>query len=311
MGDIILSLPALALLRKRFPSARLTIAGNIDHLTPLVYGYADRVLSLSALPIHRLYMDEDLPPEERIFWRACDRIISWTGAGNPTFEKRMREIHPDACIGAWKPKPADARHVSQLFADSLDPVVSSGKALIPARIILDSNMREKGRRWLIEHGWNERDFLLAIHPGAGSRMKRWPLDRFIELTRYLSVQEMERPLLIEGPAERGLARHIAQALSTSRVLLIEAAPLDLLAAVIEKCRLFIGNDSGLAHLAAALNVPCMVLFGPTAPEHWAPLGSHVRVVRNLQACEGCARGHEFHTCLENITIEEILRMIAA
>jgi hypothetical protein len=309
LGDIILSLPAIALLRRQFLSVNLTIAGNVDHLTPIMSGYAERILSLSALPIHRLYTNENLLPEEKIFWRSYDRIVSWTGSGNPAFEKRMWEIQPDACIGAWKPNPDDVRHVSRLFADSLGFAIPSGKALEPVRIFLDPKIRAAGRRWLIEHGWSEQDLLIAIHPGAGSKKKRWPFSRFIELARRLAVQEKRKLLVIEGPAEPGLARQIAQTPMTG-VLLSEAAPLDLLAAIIEKCNLFIGNDSGLAHLAAALAVPCIVLFGPTAPGHWAPLGSHVRIVRNLQNCEGCACGTNHHTCLENITVEEIIHITA-
>jgi ADP-heptose:LPS heptosyltransferase len=306
LGDIILSLPAIALLRRQFPSVNLTIAGNVDHLAPIMFGYAERVLSLSALPIHRLYTCENLLPEETIFWRSYDRVVSWTGSGNPTFESRMRELQPEACIGAWKPNPDDVRHVSRLFADSLGLAIPLEKALEPARISLDPKMRAEGRRWLIEHGWSEPDHLIAIHPGAGSKTKRWLAARFIELARRLAVQEKRKLLVIEGPAEPGLARQIVQTLSMPGVLSSEAAPLDLLAAVIEKCNLFIGNDSGLAHLAAALDVPCLVLFGPTAPGHWAPLGPHVRIVRNLQNCEGCAYGTNHHTCLENITVEEII-----
>jgi ADP-heptose:LPS heptosyltransferase len=305
LGDIILSLPAIALLRRQWRSVNLTIAGNVDHLTPIMSGYAERVLSLSALPIHRLYTNEDLSPEETIFWRSYDRVVSWTGSGNLAFEKRMRELQPEACIGAWKPNRDDARHVSRLFADSLGLAIPSGKALEPARISLDPKVRAEGRRWLIEHGWSERDFLIAIHPGAGSTKKRWPTARFIELAWRLAVKEKRKLLVIEGPAEPGLARQIAQTLSTG-VLFSEAAPLDLLAAVIESCHFFVGNDSGLAHLAAALDVPCLVLFGPTAPDHWAPLGLNVRSIRNQKYCEGCACGTNHHTCLENLTVEEII-----
>jgi heptosyltransferase III len=307
LGDIILSLPAIALIRRQFPSARLTIAGNVDHLTPIVRGYAERVLSLSALPIHRLYTDENLRPEEMIFWRSYDRVISWTGSGSATFERRMREIQPEACIGAWKPSQDDARHVSRLFADTLGLAIPLGKALEPVRISVDSKMRAEGRRWLAAHSWSEKEHLIAIHPGAGSKTKRWPFSRFIELTRHLAVQEKRKVLVIEGPAEPGLARHIVQTVSMPGVFSSEAAPLDFLAAVLEACHFFVGNDSGLAHLAAALNVPCIVLFGPTAPGHWAPLGPHVRAVRNPQNCEGCADGSSHHTCLENITVEEILK----
>jgi heptosyltransferase III len=311
LGDIILSLPAIVSLRRRFPPAGMTIAGNVDYLKPIMLGYAERTLSLSALPLHRFYTNEDLSPEDAIFWRSYDRVVSWTGFGNVAFERRIRAIHPDACIGDWKPKPDDVRHVSQLFTDSLGSLAPSGITPAPVRISLSSKMRAEGQQWLSEHDCHERDYPIAIHPGAGSETKRWPPARFIELARHLAVREKRKLLVIEGPAEPGLARKIVQTLSLPEVILMEAAPLGLLAAVIERCRLFIGNDSGLAHLASALNVPCVLLFGPTRPEHWAPLGAHVRVIRNMQNCNGCFRGSGSHTCLENITVEEIIRTAAS
>jgi hypothetical protein len=307
LGDSILSFPAIALLRRQWPSANVTLAGNIDHLAPIAASYAERIRSLSTLPIPCLYANEDLLPEETVFWKSYDRIISWTGSGNPTFEKRLRELRPDACIGTWKPKPGDMRHVSRLFADSLRPIISFKNTLDPARIYLDSKTRTEGARWLVEHGWNKRDAPIAIHPGAGSVTKRWPLERFIGLARHLAGPKQKTLLVMDGPAEPGLARQMVQALSMPGVILMEEAPLGLLAALIEKCCLFVGNDSGLAHLAAALDVPCIVLFGPTLPDHWAPLGPNVCIVRNPQDCEGCASRSRHHTCLENITVEKIIQ----
>jgi ADP-heptose:LPS heptosyltransferase len=287
LGDIILSLPAIALLRKRFPSAAVTIAGNVDHLSPIVSRHAERILSLSTLPLHRLYAREALPPEEVLFRKSFSRIVSWTGTEDPEFVKKLQAIHPDACVAAWKPQPGELRHVSQLFALSL------------------------AIRWLAQRGWNEKHSLTALHPGAGSKEKRWPLSRFISLARKLLLQEKRKLLLIEGPAEKGLARYIEQQLPSAEVILAESLRLSLLAAVIEQCGIFVGNDSGIAHLAAALKVPSVVLFGPTLPQHWAPLGEKVVVLRNPGGCEGCASGSvsgcRKHTCLDNITVEEVLR----
>jgi ADP-heptose:LPS heptosyltransferase len=311
LGDIILSLPAIALLRKRFPSAAVTIAGNVDHLSPIVSRHAERILSLSTLPLHRLYAREALPPEEVLFWKSFSRIVSWTGTEDPEFVKKLQAIHPDACVAAWKPQPGELRHVSQLFALSLGFESSPEKKLEPASIRLDSEDRHLAIRWLAQRGWNEKHSLTALHPGAGSKEKRWPLSRFISLARKLLLQEKRKLLLIEGPAEKGLARYIEQQLPSAEVILAESLRLSLLAAVIEQCGIFVGNDSGIAHLAAALKVPSVVLFGPTLPQHWAPLGEKVVVLRNPGGCEGCASGSvsgcRKHTCLDNITVEEVLR----
>jgi len=306
LGDIILSLPAIALIRNRCPSARITLAGNLDHLAAAALGYAESFISLSTLPLHRLYAHDTLPEPEKRFWMSFDRIVSWTGSGDPEFIRNFGAIHPNVRIPPWRPQSGETRHVSQLFIDSLDIGIPSGTKPMPPHILLDEKLRKEGKQWLIERGWNNQDPLIALHPGAGSRTKRWPLIRFISLARHLALHKKSKLLIIEGPAEPAIGKQIAQSFSATDAILAESLSLNLLAAVIAQCEAFVGNDSGIAHLAAALQVPSIVLFGPTTPQHWAPLGEHVVVLRNAHGCKACARSGDNHTCLENITVEEVL-----
>lgn len=307
LGDVVLSLPAVALLRNGFPAARVTVAGNIDHLVPVLSGYAQRILSLSALPLHPLYAPGSVPESVVKFWRSYDRIVSWTGGGDREFTRKFKEIHPNVIIASWRPAPGEAQHVSQLFVDSLAIEDGAAAKAVPAPVFLNSNLRAEGKEWLVAHGWNRLESLTALHPGAGSKAKRWPVSRFISLAQQLALQENRKLLIIEGSAERGLAEQIVPALPSNRTIAFGAMSLNLLAAVLEHCDLLVGNDSGVAHLAAALNVRCVVLFGPTLPQHWAPLGQEVTILRNTQGCEGCASAESHHTCLENITVEEVIR----
>ncbi len=306
LGDILLSLPAIRLLRSQFPSAIFTIAANIDHLAPVAHGYAEHILSLAALPLHRLYTPGRLTDEEALFWKAFDRIVSWTGSGNSEFVHNLKQIHPDACIASWRPGPEEPRHVSRLFIDSLG--TGNSTAMPPhAGILLDSMVQKQASQWLAERGGDTRDTLVALHPGAGSAAKRWPLPRFVRLAEELTLRGNGKLLLIEGPAETGMAMQIAEALPASSAIVAQSLPLNLLAAAIERCKAFVGNDSGITHLAAGLKVRSTVLFGPTLPQHWAPLGDHVTVLREPHGCEGCACGQPDHTCMNNIPVDAVLR----
>jgi hypothetical protein len=307
LGDVVLSLPAVALLRAGFPAARVTVAGNIDHLVPVMSGYAERIISLSSLPLHHLYTSGSVPEEAVKFWTSFDRIVSWTGGGDSGFAAKFKEIHPNVRVASWRPLPGEAKHVSQLFVDSLALENSAAAEAVPTPVLLDSTLRTEGKEWLVEHGWNGLESLTALHPGAGSKTKRWPVSRFIRFAQHLALQEKRKLLLIEGSAERGLSEQIESALPSDGAIVFDAMSLNLLAAVVAQCDLFVGNDSGVAHLAAALNVRCVVLFGPTLPQHWRPLGCEVIIFRNAHGCEGCASGGNNHTCLENITVEEVIR----
>lgn len=155
------------------------------------------------------------------------------------------------------------------------------------------------------------DRLAAMHPGAGSPIKRWPPELYIRLAEKLNLEGATTILVIEGPAEIGTAKEISEKLAPGKVMQVESAPLALVAALLERCESFVGNDSGVAHLAAGLGVPSVVLFGPSLPQHWAPLGEHVTVLRDVRGCEGCTFGRGGHTCLRNISVEEVFRSISA
>lgn len=306
LGDTILALPAIQRLRESLPGARLTLAGHLDHLDSIVSGYVEAVRSLAAIPLHRLYVPGGPAGADVQFWKSYDRVIAWTGAADADFCRNLKALHPEACIAAWKPAPGDPRHVAQIFLDSLAPVVSGDRKLRAIRIEPGAAVRDEGRRWLTDHGWNGMDSLAAMHPGAGGEWKRWPLVRFIELARRMVMENGRSLVIFEGPAEEGMAQHFASALPGSGLILSQGAGLRLLAGILAHCGWFCGNDSGIAHLAAALGLPCTVMFGPTLPQHWAPLGSQVTVLRDPGDCIGCASGGRKHTCLENITVDRVL-----
>ena len=309
LGDTILSLPAIVVLREAFPGARLTLAGNLDHLAPVVGTYVESVLSLSTLPLHNLFAAGALPDSDARFWNSYDRIISWTGSGDAGFVRRMQEIHPHACVASWRPGPQEQRHVSQIFVDSLGQEIAAGKKASPVPIRLDPGTLDEGSHWLSGQKRQPGEPLIALHAGAGSEAKRWPLARFAGLARRLVVEERNQLLLIEGPAEPGLAAQVAQSLPDGEAIRAESLPLALLAAVMAQCCGFVGNDSGIAHLAAALGIPSIVIFGPTIPRHWAPLGPNVAVVRDSRNCPACSGSEDGHSCLENIPVERVIRLL--
>jgi heptosyltransferase III len=308
LGDIILSLPAISLLRRQYPAARITIAANLDHLAPVAESCADAVISLSSVPLHQLYAPASSFEPDRGFWDSFDRIVSWTGFGNSDFVCNLKKIKPDSIVASWRPEPAEQRHVSRIFIDSLGPgsagVSPAELEEMGSTIFLNSRARQDGFDWFRSRGYINGEPLIAIHPGAGSESKRWPQQRFIELARRLTLQKKIRLLLVMGPAEEGL--QISEALKGMGAIVAESVALDLLAAILARCRAFVGNDSGISHLAAGLKVPSIVLFGPTLPQHWAPVGKHVAVLRQTSVCEACAAGGGDHSCLLDISIEDVV-----
>ena len=116
---------------------------------------------------------------------------------------------------------------------------------------------------------------LAVHPGSGSPRKNWPPQRFAELAERVSPN---RPwLLVEGPADADAAAPLARSRCARRV---SALPARTLGALLAQAGAYVGNDSGVSHLAAAWGAPTLTLFGPTDPAVWAPLGPCARALRS-------------------------------
>jgi ADP-heptose:LPS heptosyltransferase len=120
--------------------------------------------------------------------------------------------------------------------------------------------------------------LVAIHPGAGKRKNRWPAARFADLARTLGAVDGAKILVIAGPSDAEVLKEMLANLDPKPVLLT-GETIGRVAAVMKRLDLFVCNDTGVLHVAAAVACPTLALFGPTDPARWAPLSKAVRTLR--------------------------------
>ncbi|HEX2853784.1 MAG TPA: glycosyltransferase family 9 protein [Opitutaceae bacterium] len=121
---------------------------------------------------------------------------------------------------------------------------------------------------------------VAIHPGSGSPAKNWPVERWAALCEWLKTGPRAELLIVTGEADSRSGDLLARFGKRA-----DGLPLRELAARLAACRLFLGHDSGVSHLAAACSVPSVLLFGPTDPTMWAPPARHVRVIKRGPALD--------------------------
>lgn len=145
----------------------------------------------------------------------------------------------------------------------------------------------------------------VIHAGSGSIKKNWPEENYLRLADRLRDDGFEI-VWITGPAEKR-GNHPCQD------KICRNLPLSLLAAVISRSRLYVGNDSGPTHLSAALGIPTVVIFGPSNPRIWKPAGIKVRVIHKNLPCSPC-HGSPIPSqcgkeCLNSISVEDVLQEI--
>lgn len=122
--------------------------------------------------------------------------------------------------------------------------------------------------------------LIVIHPGSGGRSNRWPLGRYFSLAEELERRNDAALLMLSGPAEGSAFKdEIEEFVSRhERVIHVINEELGTVAALLARCAYYIGNDSGISHLAAAVGAPAFVLFGPSDPDTWQPVGRAVKVI---------------------------------
>jgi heptosyltransferase-3 len=268
IGDFILTLPAIKLLRDGFPASHLEILGY-KHIVALakMSGYVDATRSIEYGPLSSFFSrDSELAPDLMDYFGSFEQVISYLFDPEQTFSNNLKRAGVRDLI-TGSAKITGEEHAARQLARPLESLALYLND--PAAVVSPNNPRNVVRS------------LIAIHPGSGSEEKNWPLERFVELAAALfRSNEDNRLLLIGGEADEERATQLARALPRERVSVATNLPLPDLAGVLQNCGLFIGHDSGISHLAAAVNTPCLLLFGPTDPAIWAPANPRVRVLRS-------------------------------
>lgn len=272
IGDFILTLPAIGLLRESFPEAHIEILGY-RHIVELAVGrhYADASRSIEYGPLAGFFNPHsELDPDLADWFASFHQVVSYLFDPDGFFVGNLRRAGVRNLI-TGNPKIGDHAHAAAQLAEPLQKL-----ALFldrpAARFYPGDADRAQAREWLGEFVPE-----VAIHPGSGGPRKNWPVDRWLALARHFLDRGC--PLLIVGGESDGeLLAKLRGSLPGPGIRFAEHLPLPMLGAILAGCRLFLGHDSGISHLAAAAGIRCVLLFGPTDPAIWAPANPDVRVI---------------------------------
>ncbi len=240
IGDFIVSLPAMQCLKAGYVEVWAASAN-----VPLAR-FANRARPIASTGLDLLGITD--APERLISdLRGFDSIVSWYGSNRPEFRRAVASLGlPFTFFRALPDGPG--MHAIDFYLEQVGTIAPGSGDGIPR----------------IECTVPREDFAI-IHPFSGSANKNWPLDRFEALARRL-----ERVMPVRwcaGPEDPPLENAV------------RIDDLYELGCWLARARLYIGNDSGVTHLAAAVGTPVLALFGPTDPGVWAPRGGNVRVAR--------------------------------
>ena len=276
IGDFILTLPALKALRDARPQAHMEILGY-KHIAVLAENrfYAQAVRSIEYGPLGKFFArNSELPGELADYFASFDLIISYLYDPDLIFEANLRRCGVQNLICGPARIVKNAGHAARQLAQPIEElginVVDLAERVFPS---------VEDREFALDFLASMPRPIIVIHPGSGSHEKNWPLENWIRLLspsgRFADFKSL---VVISGEADETQTRQLEREWRNRDVRFAKNLPLPRLAAVLERST-FIGHDSGISHLAAAAGANCILLFGPTDPDVWAPRNEKVQIVR--------------------------------
>lgn len=300
LGDFICFLPALHVLARRGAVDVLARSEYADLLPTGIH-----VGTIERREIGRLFVPSERLREVEDFFRPYDCVYSWTGSGDAAFNKNFaRAAGARGRLFPFRPA-VSAQHIADYY---LACVGAPPNAVLP-EVAIKPEALEWGRAWLRAQGL-EIKRILAVAPGSGAPDKNWPRQFFREVMQGWERSCNGQVVVVLGPADDGDRSFWAECAPVARGLTLAR-----LGALLSLSDIYLGNDSGVTHLAAAAGAETIALFGPSDSAEWAPRGPRVRVVSLGVDCSPCDRATmkscPHRKCLNTLYPQEIMRVLDA
>lgn len=279
IGDFILTIPVLQALKKNFPATHIEVLGypKVANLA-IEAGWAHSAKSIEAPGLARFFAPKgQVPPEWLQYFAQFNIIITYLFDPDSLFQNNVSLSGKHHYIkGPHRPDERLNLHAVDVFLKPLEKLAIYETGVLPD---LSRIGALKGKKT----GLKRR---IALHPGSGSTKKNWPLKNWIRLTEELLNDTNVEVLIVGGEAERESAEKLDGLFPKDRTRLFMNRPLEEVARALSQSQAFVGHDSGISHIAAALGTPSVILWGPTNMKIWRPLGKHVTIIESGKGLEG-------------------------
>ncbi len=268
------------------------VAGGEKARLLAALGVVGRAMDFDSLPMHEIFTDSPSRPRLPELLGGHERLVSCFAAGDGRAQIRLSV----ACGAEQSRIPADTAG-GRFYRSSAGPMVRHDggrrkgdrhrqKAVGASPLFALARALAVAKECAFRNAANRR--LPAADRAARrirAREKCWPLENFASLGGELSkgravdVRSRHRKVVfVLGPVEMERLEKSQIDRLRRDFAVLESPPLEMLAGLLADCSVYVGNDSGVSHLAAGVGAPCLALFGPTSPRHFAPLGPRVKVI---------------------------------
>jgi len=317
IGDLVVSLPAVKMLREAFPRATLSVLASRRNAALLAcVPFIDEVL------IYTNFIKTARCVRKKRYDIVIDLLMDYPVRGallahtsGAPFTAGFDVAGRGFCFNC-APAPDPARkYVGDYMIDLMRAVLKGlpgGPSLnesICEVFSITAQERIYVKSLLKERGVKEQDLLIGIHPGAYYPSQRWPSGKFAELADIIIERYGATVIIIGSPQERALVDAVKKGMRSAPIDIV-GLPLDKLVALIAMLNVFVCNNSGPLHIAAALKVATVSTMGPTDPVMWRPRGEHGIVIRKDTDCGPCGRARcALPFCMNLIAVEEMAQAV--
>lgn len=283
IGDFILTLPAIRLLAEGLPEAEIEVMGY-DPIISLAKasGYAKSTRSIEYGALASFFAKgADLNEDLSAHFASFSVVVSYLYDPDHIFRENLERAGVQTLIECSHRVSNEGQPAAEQLAKPLESLaLFLEENTKKPKLTMSESIRGEADTFLEGHASKP---LIAVHPGSGSPYKNWELGRWRDVLLRLHEANPERRFLVStGEAEEASVSKFLQSLKDAKLPILQAnrLPLPVLGAALAQCQLYLGHDSGISHLAAAVGAPSIVLFGPTEDAVWAPQHSHVRVLKH-------------------------------
>jgi ADP-heptose:LPS heptosyltransferase len=305
LGDLILSLPAIHSIKCGAAPDSLHLISRTDlHELLLSNAFIDGASSGDSGFFAPLFGGVHLPEALKDFLMQYRSVFIFSRGPALFLMERVAQYIPRSFHIKTVPPAGEIVHVSDFQHNQALSAGLENAVPMPALDAVDSSARPPRRTAVI------------LHPGSGGRGKCWPLEYYLDLAAILLKSGGHNIRFLMGPAEgedvvqlliRGIRRRGIDA------DIVRDKPISFIAPLLKSAALYVGNDSGITHLASALGVLTVALFGPTDPRLWGPRGEGTRIVRSSLPCSPCDEERYCscgeRNCLKTIGVDSVVKEI--
>lgn len=329
IGDVVLTTPAISSVRHAFPDAYIAYMGekgavslleHNPHLNEIIPFDFSRPTTIEQTRVAMLLRRRRFDLAIDLFGNPRSALLTYLSGARTRVgpaRKGRGKLYTIQVTDDGNPKTAIDFHNQYLRAAGIEPTSRH------TQIILTEDERREARIYLqwLDREQHALDFskpIIGIHPGATWPAKRWPAERFAALADMVTAKLGAQVVITAGPGDTETTAAVTTH-AFAPVKVVANLPLRQLAAIISHCSAYVVNDNGTMHIAAALGVPTIGIFGPGEENIWFPYDSasgHIALRKDV-ACHPChldfcnRGGEEYMECMQLLSVDEVLSCVQA